>query len=382
MVEENAIQNFKEMKLEDLQTPTLLVDLDVFEENCKRMLATANGANVKLRCQTKTHKTVEGAIIQTGGTKRCIVTSTLNECEMYAEAGFDDILYGFPLLQAHMKRNYKLTAALDEYHVMVSNMEGADILLSATPPPNKRWSVYMKVDCGYPRFGIPSRHEMCEKVARKLASAPSIVNFCGLYAHCGNSYSSDSVEAVHKARDGAIQEIVQLADKFRSLGIPIKEIGTGSTPSCSHPSSSMKQLTEIHPGNYIFYDLQQHLLGSCSKENISASVLTRVVGHSVERNELLIDAGSSALSGQGFEQLNKSLALIKNHDHFTLYKVTQEIGFVRPRNGETIDFASYPLGMLLQLYQYHNCDTASRYPVYHIMKDGVVVDEWRPTRGW
>ena len=43
------------------------------------MLETASSSGVELRGQTKTHKTVEGGIIQTGGTKRKIVTSTLIE---------------------------------------------------------------------------------------------------------------------------------------------------------------------------------------------------------------------------------------------------------------------------------------------------------------
>ena len=73
------------------------------------MLERAADAGVTLRGQTKTHKTVEGGILQTGGSKRGIVTSTLVECDMYAEAGFDDILYGFPFVPSHFERVYVLT---------------------------------------------------------------------------------------------------------------------------------------------------------------------------------------------------------------------------------------------------------------------------------
>ena len=45
----------------------------------RQMLETASSSGVELRGQTKTHKTVEGGIIQTGGTKKKIVTSTLIE---------------------------------------------------------------------------------------------------------------------------------------------------------------------------------------------------------------------------------------------------------------------------------------------------------------
>ena len=58
-------------------------------------MGAKNMGNVKVRGQTKTHKTVQGGIIQTGGTKKCLVTSTFPESEMYADAGFDDIMF-FP----------------------------------------------------------------------------------------------------------------------------------------------------------------------------------------------------------------------------------------------------------------------------------------------
>ena len=96
--------------ISEIPTPALLVDKKIFEDNCRNMLERAKSmGNVKVRGHMKTHKTVEGGIIQTGGTKRCLVVSTLNEAELYANAGFDDILYGYPLLRTHMKRNYLLT---------------------------------------------------------------------------------------------------------------------------------------------------------------------------------------------------------------------------------------------------------------------------------
>ena len=371
-------------KIEDIETPAMLVNKRTFEDNCKRMLETAKSmGNIKLRGQTKTHKTVEGAILQTGGTKRCVVTSTLNECEMYADAGFDDILYGYPLIQSHMKRNYALTEKLSQYHVMVVNDEGVEILTKINPPPNKKWSVFLKVDCGYSRSGVPAEDERCLRIIKRLNQNSDTIIFQGLYAHCGNSYSSKTVNEVANARDDAIQTITRLANKLQSMGIPVHNVGTGSTPSCSHASTQMKKLTEIHPGNYVFYDMQQKLLGSCEFKDIAASVMVRVTAHFPKSNQMRIDGGFTALSEQGFNHLGGTYALIKNHPTLTVYHMTQEIGFVRPRNTEDkIDFASFPVGSILHLYQYHNCDTASRFPIYYVHENGIVVDEWKPTRGW
>ena len=54
----------------DLPTPCLIVSKEAYENNCKAMLDKASKMGVQLRGQTKTHKTLEGGIIQTGGTKK------------------------------------------------------------------------------------------------------------------------------------------------------------------------------------------------------------------------------------------------------------------------------------------------------------------------
>ena len=99
-------------------------------------------------------------------------------------------------------------------------------------------------------------------------------------------------------------------------------------------------------------------------EDIACSVLVSVLTHAPDRNEFLIDGGFLALSQQGFDQLGGTYAKIEGHPHLTVYKMTQEIGFVRARDPEAkLDLAQFPVGSTLKLYQYHNCDTANKYKV-------------------
>lgn len=113
-----------------------------------------------------------------------------------------------------------------------------------------------------------------------------------------------------------------LCCRLKALGITCKS-SIGSTPSCSHPVKDMAQLSEVHPGNYVFYgvlmlcwcsfpecpaesvimslylfllaDVQQSRIGSCSLEDVAVRVLTRVIGHCPHRNQLLIDCGWTGL---------------------------------------------------------------------------------------
>ena len=74
------------------------------------------------------------------------MTSTLVECEMYADHGFDDILYGFPYIQSHHERIYALTERLNEFHLMVTAKDACQMLEKSIPPPGKIWSVFLKVN--------------------------------------------------------------------------------------------------------------------------------------------------------------------------------------------------------------------------------------------
>ena len=81
-----------------------------------------------------------------------------------------------------------------------------------------------------------------------------------MYAHCGNSYAGTNESEVKSARDSAISKLNSVAKRLEiELGMQVKHQGIGSTPSCSQSVDGMdfEQLTEIHPGNYVFYDLQQ-----------------------------------------------------------------------------------------------------------------------------
>jgi hypothetical protein len=66
--------------MEALRTPALLIDVDVAERNASRMLDHARRLGCRLRPHVKTHKTVEGALLQTGGVRECITVVSARVC--------------------------------------------------------------------------------------------------------------------------------------------------------------------------------------------------------------------------------------------------------------------------------------------------------------
>jgi D-serine deaminase-like pyridoxal phosphate-dependent protein len=364
--------------LADLPTPAFCVDLDVVERNCQKMLDTAKRYGVQLRAQMKTHKTVEGAALMTGGTKRCIVVSTLAEAEFYADNDFDDILYGYPLSPNKFERCKNLSERLNNFHILIDNQAMLDELKKSCS--QTKWSIFLKVDCGYGRAGVWWQSEEGIRLAKEISSQ---FKFAGVYVHCGNSYSASAHETnVQNVENETISNLLNFVKRLGEANTPCPTVGIGSTPSCSQPVESMKSLTEIHPGNYVFYDAQQHSIGSCSLNEIACTVATRVVGHYPHRNEMLIDCGFTALTKQGKDLLPGGFVIFPNNSELKLKDMTQEVGKVTTVDGSALDFKRYPIGHMFFMHPYHSCATAAMHGHYNVHRNGKIVEIWKPCRGW
>ncbi|XP_078621834.1 D-serine dehydratase-like isoform X1 [Branchiostoma floridae x Branchiostoma japonicum] len=365
--------------ISSLDTPALLVDIRKVERNATTMAQRCHQMGVSLRPHMKTHKTIEAAEIMTNGTKRHIVVSTLAEAEFYASHGFDDVLFAQPLTQEKVPRCAQIVAQLEEFHVMIDSTSGLDAI-SSRRVPGKQWSVFIKVDCGYGRAGVSHDSADGVQLVQYLVSTPG-VKFAGLYAHCGDSYNADSPEEVKAIGHRTAQNILAFAAKLKKEGIECPTVSIGSTPTCSQPADTMAQLTEVHPGNYIFYDVQQSLLGSCQLEDIAVQVMTRVIGHYPGNNHLLVDCGWTALSLHSLGQLPTGFGIIDGHPELKLSSMTQEVGKVHAVEG-TLDFDKYPIGTVLKILPYHACATACMHPKYYVHSGEAIVAVWKPCRGW
>ena len=166
---------------------------------------------------------------------------------------------------------------LTEFHLMVTNLAMCRQLTERAPPQGRLWSVFLKIDCGNARAGVWWEDGEAVEVVRFLQGREN-VRFQGIYTHCGNSYAADSVREVERVRDDTLEAMVRLVERLKKEGLDCPTWGVGSTPSCSHKTERFSSVTELHPGNYVLYDNQQLLLGSCTQADIAGKVMTRVIG--------------------------------------------------------------------------------------------------------
>uniref|UniRef100_A0A8C9FQ75 D-serine dehydratase n=3 Tax=Pavo cristatus TaxID=9049 RepID=A0A8C9FQ75_PAVCR len=371
-------------RLDTLPTPALTIDRTTARRNAERMRERCRTLGVHLRPHVKTHKTLEGGLLATGGTRRGIAVSTLAEARFFADGGFDDILLAYPLPTTRLEECAGLAQRLEAFHVLLDRPEALASLRQRPLAHGKRWLVWLKLDCGNGRAGMRPTDPAALELARAIANdAPEEVTLVGVYAHCGNTYGCSGADAIQAIARTTTNAVLSFVAALRQAGVPCPHASIGSTPSCSHPIPEMSQLTELHPGNYIFYDLQQTQLGSCQPQDVAIRVLTRVIGHYAHRGQLLVDCGWAALSlhGAGAGQGPQGCAAIDGHPELRLVGLTQEHGLLEHADGQ-MDFGRFPVGSVLALIPYHACATAAMHPVYYVHEEGQVVALWHPVRGW
>ena len=369
------------MKIQDLKTPALLVDLPKLKTNLRKMKERARLHGVALRPHVKTHKTVEIARMQVPGDTAGITVSTMAEARFYQKAGFDDITYAFPITPNKMAAAAKLTARMKFFHLLLDQEVTAAALEACGRDNNICFSVFLKVDCGYHRAGVdPSAPGSVDLVKKLLASKH--IRFEGILTHAGHSYHCRNREEIIGIAGQERDVMVKFAQRLKQHGIVCDTVSVGSTPTAVH-SPGWQGVTEIRPGNYAFFDKFQADVGSCALEDAAATVLTTVVAHYPQHNQMLIDAGALALSKDpGAAHLDEKIVYgaLTGYPHLKLFSISQEHGLITSE--APIAFNDFPVGSLLQVIPNHSCLTAALFPEYHVVEGNRIVDQWRPIRGW
>ena len=256
------------------------------------MQAAANARGLRLRPHAKTHKSVAFARLQIERGAAGICCAKLGEAEVFAEAGIDDIRLPYPLNPINAPR---VLALLDRTRLsfIVDHIDVARGWSEAMTAARREVDVLVKVDVGFHRCGINPVASDAVEFVTAVAGMPGL-RFRGLLSHAGHAYgamSDDEAAAIARGEAGLMNG---LAARVRATGVPVDEISVGATPTTRF-SVREAGITEVRPGNYIYYDRTQVALGAASWRDCALTVLARVVStHAPDR--IIFDAGSKTLT--------------------------------------------------------------------------------------
>ena len=259
------------------------------------MAALASGAGVRLRPHAKTHKSPRIARWQLDGGAVGICCAKLGEAEVFADAGIHDIRLPYPV---HPDNAGRVVALLDRVHlsIIVDNLDVARGWSSALIVAGRSLDVLVKIDVGFHRCGLNPDDPAVLETIEQIAGLAGL-RFCGLLSHAGHGYLATSAGELEQiARDEA-SVLTRLAAGLQARGVAVKEISVGATPT-SRFVARQAGVTEMRPGNYVFFDRTQVALEAASLNDCALGVVSTVVSRPAP-DRVIFDAGSKTLSNDG-----------------------------------------------------------------------------------
>lgn len=361
------------LRLTDLDTPSVIVDLDILERNIAEMAELARAAGVALRPHIKTHKTPEIARMQIEAGAVGVTCAKIGEAEALADAGLTDFFIAHPLVTATKARRLADLARRPGVTVatIADSPEGIAALSAVFAGEFGLLDVLVKVDTGLGRVGVQPG-EPTIALARQIAAAPGL-RFAGICAHEGFSYGQSDPAQRDAATRRGVETLVATARDLAAAGLRCERVSVGSTPG-ARAAIATPGVTEVRPGNYTFYDAMQVGLNVVPVERCALRVLATVVSHTA-RDRAVLDAGSKTFtSDKGVHGMSgaNNFGIILGKEGVTLHALSEEHGWLR------LDPAGDDLaiGEVLQIIPIHSCPVANLAEELVIVRGDRVVDRW------
>lgn len=271
--------------------PTLVVDRDRVLANLRRMRGKAVASGTRFRPHVKSHNSPTIAALYREVGVDAITVSSVEMARRFADAGWHDITIAFPLNVRALPELQRLASEV-RLGLLVDSPAAAAALGRIEPPVD----VWLEVDVGYGRTGIPWDDAAALGGVLDVARASERHRIRGVLTHAGHAYRVPDPAArvelwglVAERMDAARQA---LAGSGSGPGL---EVSVGDTATCG-VVSSFDGVEEARPGNFVFGDLQQHALGSCTSADLALVVACPVVGVYPARGEIVVQGGAVHLS--------------------------------------------------------------------------------------
>jgi D-serine deaminase-like pyridoxal phosphate-dependent protein len=272
-----------------IKRPTLLLDSEICRKNIHSMAVKAREANVVFRPHFKTHQSAEIGQWFREEAVTAITVSSVLMAQYFADHGCNDITIAFPVNQLEINDINQLASVI-KLNLLIESEETA-VYLSKNL--QCEFSFFIKIDTGYHRTGIaPTNVLLIDKIVRAID--PLKLHFNGFLTHSGQSYHTKDRQELIRIQQSATSNLLRLKKHYLKQ-FPDLILSVGDTPTCSQLPIE-EGIDEIRPGNFVFFDVMQFALGSCSLQEIAVALICPVVAIHPNRLEAVIYGGAVHLS--------------------------------------------------------------------------------------
>jgi D-serine deaminase-like pyridoxal phosphate-dependent protein len=367
----------------DIETPALVVDLDIMEKNMDKMMSFLRKGTVGIRPHAKTHKTPQIALMQIAKGALGITAAKVGEAEAMADGGVKDIMIASQVIgEGKIKRVVELSKRVD-LKVAVDTMENVRDISAASQAGGGDVGIIIELEVGLGRCGVSDRDEAV--ALAKAASTLPGVHFAGIMGYEGHCVFMGDLEERREAANKAYAIIFAVRDYIKEkAGLDCKVVSTGGTGTYMM-AGQLEGFTDIEAGSYIFMDLRYGGTAGVDFQQ-SLTVLSTIVSH--PKPDLWVcDAGLksmtkefglvSILPSHGIKPAHMSeehITLEPNLDPERLPSLT-ELDRKYAQTGPK----KLTVGDKIHLVPSHCCTTVNLHDVIYAVRNGVVEDVWAVT---
>jgi len=357
------------MKIEELDTPSLLIDREIMIDNIHRMQAYADQYHVHLRPHTKTHKMPVLAKLQEKAGAAGITVAKVGEAEVMAENGLKDIFIANQIVGEAKIRKIKKLAETINISFGVDNIAQIEMIENVFPDSEKPAHVLAEIEVGENRSGVIEEEDFIELV--NYINHCSHVQLTGVFSHDGHTYKANDLEECRKFYNAAQKRTLHFANLARDQGAEIETVSIGSTPPAMYEFEVMEGITELRIGTYIFMDVSQgNAIGTYSR--CAATVLTTVTSKPTEER-VITDVGAKGITMQSRNEgicATTGLGYIKDSDGVHISQAFDEHAIIYNeafRNEVSI-------GDKVEIIPNHICPVCNLYDEAYLVSGGEVVE--------
>lgn len=334
-----------------LSTPIVVIDEDIMAQNIARVQVYMDKIGLAFRPHIKTHKIPEIAAAQIAAGAKGINCQKISEAEIFADAGFDDILITFNIMGAeklahlvalNQRVNLKVTAD------SAFTIEGLAQSFNQDHP----LTVLVECDTGGERCGVQTPEQALE-LAKLIGRHPGL-KFGGLMTYPAPENEQNA--------EAFLCACLALLDNAR-IACPC--VSYGGSPSL-FSAHLVPSATEYRAGTYLYNDRSLIRAGHCKQDDCAMHMLATIVSRPTP-DRAIMDAGSKALTSDllGFEDHG----LISEYPDARIIEFSEEHG--------TIDLSNCAgprpeIGDMVRIIPNHTCVVSNMFDHMIFHKNGVI----------
>ncbi|WP_024294306.1 alanine racemase [Lacrimispora indolis] len=364
-------------QIEQLETPCLVIDVDLAEKNIRRMQEAADKAGCRLRPHIKTHKMPLFAQMQEKAGASGITCAKVSEAEVMADGGMEDIFIAYPMVgHFRIQRAITLAKKIKRLILTIDSLEGAKALEQEASGQDMVLEVRMEIDTGAGRTGVPMDRAVELALAVKEMKH---LNLTGIFTFKSLILSGKPTEDNLLAAEEEGKMMAETALMLKNAGVEIQDISAGSSPTGTLVAQT-GMVNEIRPGTYIFDDFMLTKEKVAELSQIAVRFYATVV--SCQHSEYaVVDGGTKCFPtdvapGQP-PFYYPGYAVVEGDDNLRLSRMNEEHGIITAINGQT----GLQVGQVISLIPIHVCTAVNMQNSIYLLENGSLRKQKVDARG-